>query len=205
MNQVEKTGTTPETEVIKTEPSQQTPIDIELEKEKNKTEGRSEAEKAAFSLKKNAERAKELGIDPAEILGLKKKEVESSFSEDTVVTVGMLEKMRREQSQKSAIELAEAITDVKERELTIQYLKTRIVPTGDAEDDLRFARQAVNSIKNGQIAEEIARGTTPKNFSSGAGAPPAKTLTTPELTPSEQQFTRPPFNMTPEEIISKRQ
>lgn len=116
----------------------------------------------------------------------------------------MLEQMRRNETRKSAIELAESITDPKERELTIHYLQTRIVPSGDAQDDLRFARQAVNSVKNGQIAEEMVRGTMPKNFSSAAGAPARFTPTTPELTTAEQQFTRPPFNMTPEEIISKR-
>lgn len=201
MNQVENPGTTPEKEVT-TEPLPQTPIEVELEKEKSRSEGRSEAEKAAFSLKKNAERVKELGLDPAEILGVK---IEGQqISSDTPVTVGMLQQMRREETKKSAIELAENISDPKERELTIHYLQTRIVPSGDAQDDLRFARQAVNSVKNGQIAEEMARGTTPKNFSSAPGAPARSTPTTPELTQAEQQFTRPPFNMTPEEIISKR-
>lgn len=196
----ENPGTSPE--IITTEPLQQTPIEVELEKERNKTEGRSEAEKAAFSLKKNAERVKELGLNPADILGIRVED--QVITPDTPVTVGMLEQMRREDTKKTAIELAEGIEDPKERELTIHYLKTRIVPSGDAQDDLRFARQAVNSVKNGQIAEELARGTSPKNFSSGAGAPPKPTPATPELTPEELMFTRPPFNMTPQEVISKR-
>lgn len=194
-------GTVPADQLI-TEPSP-TPIEQEIQRESKRTEGRSEAEKAAFSLKKNAERARELGIDPAEILGFTQSQA-PTVDKDTPLTVGMYEEMQKTVSQKTSIELAESIADAKEKELTIYYLKNRIVPSGNPEEDLRFARHAVNSVKNSQIAEEVSRGTAPKNFSSGAGAPPKAAPTTPELTPAELMFTKAPFNMSVQEIIAKR-
>lgn len=194
----ETTGTEPET--IITEPSQD-PLEVELQRE-NKKEGRSEAEKAAFSLKKNLERAKELGVDVDQVLGIKIEE--KTIDKDAPLTVGMYEQMQREQGQKTSIQLAEGIQDEREKALVIQYLKTRIVPSGDAHDDLRFARLAVNSVKNGQLAEEMARSTSPKSFSSGAGAPAKSVAKEPELTAQEIQFTKPPFNMSVAEIIAAR-
>lgn len=199
---VETPGTTPET--INNEPLP-TPLEQEIERETKRSEGRTEAEKAAFSLKKNAERAKELGIDPAEVLGFSQaKPTAPVLDKDAPLTVGMYEQMQKNQGQKTAIQIAESITDLHERELTIKYLQTRIVPSGDPEDDVRFARQAVNSVKNGQIVEELSRATTPRTYGSGAGAPPNMTPKTPELTAEEQLFTKAPFNMTVAEVIAAR-
>lgn len=196
------TGTEPET--ITTEPSQ-TPIEQEIEREEKRNEGRSEAEKAAFSLKKNAERAKELGINVEEVLGITQTAPTAPIvDKSTPLTVEMYEQMERNRAQKTSIQLAEGITDEHERALVTQYLKTRIVPSGDPEDDLRFARHAVNSVKNGQIAEEMSRGTAPRNFGSGAGAPPKPPQKEPELTAEELLFTKPPINMTPAQIIAAR-
>lgn len=195
-NKVETAGTTPET--ITQEPSQ-TPVQAELEREKGKTV-RTEAEKAAFALQKNAERAKELGIDPAEVLGLKR----TQEPVGTVVTVEMLEAREKEKAHKSALQMAEEISDEHERELTKNYLKNRIVPSGDPNEDLRFARLAVNSVKSGQIAEELARGGTARTHVSGAGAPPKQVNKEPELDATELAFTRPPWNMTKAQIIAKR-
>lgn len=189
----ETTGTEPET--INNEPSQD-PLDVEIER--TKKEGRSEAEKAAFSLKKNAERAKELGIDPAEILGLKKEEPKDN---DEVP-----EWYKKEQSKanaKTALELADSIEDPKEREL-VQIALNSVVTSGTPEERLRVARGYVNSVRNGQLVEEISRAGTPKHFSSGTGAPAKPAAKKPELTPQEQQFTKPPFNMTPAQIIAAR-
>jgi len=127
-----------------------------------------------------------------------------TVDKDAPLTVGMYEQMQKNQSQQTSIQLAEQITDPHERELTIKYLQTRIIPSGDAEDDLRFARQAVNSVKNGQIVEEISRTTAARTHSSGAGAPANPTPKPVELTPEEQQFTRAPFNMTVAEVIAAR-
>lgn len=200
----ETTADTPGTapEIVTTEPLQ-TALEQEIERENKRGEGRSEAEKAAFSLKKTAERMKELGLDPAEVLGLSQVAM-PIVDKDAPLTVGMYEQMQKDRSQKTAIELAEEITDQHERALTISYLKTRIVPSGDPEDDIRFARQAVNSVKNSQIVEEISRSVKPKNFSSGASAPAMKVSIEPELSTDELMFTKPPFNMTRAEIISKR-
>lgn len=196
----ETSGTAPGTVI--TEPLQN-PIEQEIAREAKRTEGRTEAEKAAFSLKKNAERARELGIDPAEVLGFSKEQA-PTIDKDAPLTVAMYEQMQRNSSQKTAIELAEGITDPHERALTIQYLTNRIVPSGDPQDDVRFARQAVNSVKNGQIVEEIARKSAPTNFSSGAGVPPKQNAQPAELTQAEQMFTRPPFNMTAQQVIAAR-
>jgi len=195
----ETTGTEPET--INNEPLQ-TPLEQEIERENKRGGERTEAEKAAFSLKKNAERAVELGLDPKAILGIEQSP--NVVDKDAPMTVGMYEEIQKNNAQKSAIEIAESIPDQRERELAIQYLKTRIVPSGDPYEDVRFARLAVNSVKNGQIVEEVSRTTPAKHFSSGAGAPANQTPKEPELTSAEQLFTKAPFNMTPAEIISKR-
>jgi len=191
----ENAGTVPEN--ITQEPSQ-TPVEQELEREQGKL-NRTPEEKAAFSLRKNAESVAALGLDPAEILGFKP--VPTS-EKDTPVTVGMLEDMRKEAASKTAFDLAESIEDTNERELTKSYLE-RIKPSGDAQEDLRFARLAVNSVKNGQIVEEVARREVPRSFGSGAGAPPPVERSQ-ELTPQEMQFMQKPFNLTKEEIIAKR-
>lgn len=199
--QVEETpGTTPETII---EAPSQTPIEQELDRE-NKVQ-RTEADKAAFSLRKNAERAKELGIDPAEVLGFTQKPKGlDEYNEDTPVTVGMLEKLTKERGLKSAIELADEIPDQHERALTKKYLEERVKPSGDPYEDLRFARLAVNSVKNSQIAEEITRASQPRSAPSGAGAPPKPQEREPEFTAQELGFMRPPFNMTKEDIMKAR-
>lgn len=198
----ETTGTAPET--ITTTPVQ-TPIEQEIARETNRTEGRTEAEKAAFSLKKNLERAKELGVDVNEVLGIQAPvTAPTTLEKDTPLTVGMYEEMQKAQGQKTALELAQNIPDQNERDLVITYLKTRIVPSGDAQEDVRFARLAVNSIKNGQIAEELGRKTTPATHVSSSGAPLTTTETEPELTALEQQFTKQPFNMSVADIVKLR-
>lgn len=187
----------PEAEITQ-EPSQD-PIDQAIEREKAQTKNFTEAEKAAFNLRKNAERAKELGVDVEEVIGIRK---ETTTTDDGDVPE-WFKKHQASQSRKTAVELAESIEDPKERELVKLYLK-RVVPSEDPREDLRFARQAANATKNEQIMEEIGRKSTPGAFASGAGAPAAKKPVTPELTPQEQLFTRAPFNMTAAEIIAKR-
>lgn len=194
------TPATPETPIIV---PPQTPIEQELEKEKGKTT-RTEAEKAAHALQKNAERAKELGLDPAAVLGITPSATPNGIPAGTVVTVEMLEQRERERGQKTALELANEIADPHERELTKTYLQNRIVPSGDPHEDLRFARLAVNSVKSGQIAEELARGGKPVAHASAPGAPAPVTPKEQELTAEELAFTRAPFNLSKEEILAKR-
>lgn len=180
------------------EPLQADPIKTELERVQK--QGRTEAEKATFTLKKNAERAKQLGIDPAQVLGLGDKEVDKSAP----VTVGMLEEIEKNRAQKSALQLADTITDENERELTKHYLSTRIVPSEDPAADLKLARGMVNSVKNAQILEEEARRTGAKGHSSGPGAPQKKNENAGELTATEIPYMKAPWNMTKEAIIAAR-
>lgn len=176
-------------------------VKTELERVRRK-EPKTEAEKAAFALKKNAERAKELGLDPAAILGV----VAPVIAEDdnAPVTIGMLRKLDAEKSQKTALEMANEITNENERELTKVYLQTRIVPSGNPQEDLKMARALVNSVKNGQIAEEINRRGNP-SIHGGGGAPirhddPAGFTPTDE----ESKMMRPPFSLSKEKILEVR-
>lgn len=183
------------------ETAQQDPLKKELEKVQNT--GKTEAEKAQFSLKKNAERVRELGGDPASILGIKS-EVKEETDDDKPLTRGEYKKLLASQSAKTALQLADEIQDTPERELVKHYLENRIVPSGNPQEDIRDARRMVNSIKNEQIIQEQARRTSSKNHSSASGAPLRTTQAEPELTPSEILFMRPPFKMTKEEILKAR-
>lgn len=182
----------------KEETSSLDPVQAELEKEQRRG-GHTEAEKAAFSLKKTAERLKELGGDPAAILGV----TTPSEEDNAPVTVGMLRKIEAERAQKTALQQAEDIPDVNERELTKHYLATRIVPSGDPAADLRMARSLVNAVKNTQIIEETQRKTdAPKHATGGGGrskAPEDEFVATAE----EASFMRS-FGLTKEQVIAAR-
>jgi len=188
--------TTPTSEVI-----EQDPLKEELERV-TKNQGRSEAEKAAFSLKKTAERLKELGGDPLSVIQPEYDEEEEE--DEKPVTIGMLKKLRQEESLKTSIQLANDIEGETERELTIFHLNNSIKSTGNPQEDLRLARAIVNSSRNGKIVEELSRKSEPKTFSSSAGAPANVTPQTEELTEAELQFTKPPFNLTKEQVLKSR-
>lgn len=183
------------TETITQEPSQETSA---VEKELNEVTGKSKytpEEKAAFNLKKNAELAESLGINVEEVIGLKKPEANSDIPE-------WYRKLEAEKAQKTALELADDIENEHERAL-VKHALENVITGGSPTERLRVARGYVNSVKNGQVAEELARKGTPSSGSS-AGAPAPKKPTEIELTPQEEPFTKPPFNMTKAEIISKR-
>lgn len=148
----------------------QDPVKQELDRV-NKKETRTEKEKAAYSLKKNAERAKELGIDPLEVLGLKPDQ--SSDDENAPVTVGMLKKLQAETAQKTALQLAdERVQNEHDRELTRYHLEHSIKPSGDAEADFKKALSIVSAVRNEKILEDLAvRTGTPKSASTASGAP----------------------------------
>src|ERR1035437_4865765 len=107
---VEKKEVTPaseekvETKVEETKvETEQDPLKTELERvQKSKY---SDEEKAEFTFKKQAERLKALGKDPASILGIEKDEDE----DDTLLTVGMLKKMQQETASKTALQQADEI------------------------------------------------------------------------------------------------
>lgn len=177
------------------------PLKIELERVRGKE--RTELEKAVFSLKKTADRVKELGGKPEEIFGVPNGKIETTSEDDAPVTVGMLKKLELERAEKSAIQLAAGIQDESERELIIHHLKNTIRSTGNPEEDFRLAYSIVNSVKNAQMAEEIARRTSPKTHSSGSGAPARKDEDA-ALTQEELLFMTPPFSLTKEQIIAAR-
>ncbi len=198
---VEQTDLTSEPAEIE-ETIEQDPLKTELEKVQ-KIAGRSELEKAQFSLKKNAERLKELGGDPTSILGVQDI-IEDSNDDDAPVTMGMLKKMQMESATKTAKQLADEISDETERELVKYYLENRVVPSGNPKQDLEDARGIVNAKKNAQILEEVARKTTARTHSNSTSAPLKSEPEQPDLTKEEMQFMRPPFNMTKEQILKTR-
>lgn len=178
---------------------EQDPLKIELEKVKQS--GRTEKEKAEFSLRKNAERLKELGGNPASILGVDN--TESNDEDDAPVTLGMLKMLQSQQAKKTALELANEITNDAERELTREYLTNRIISTGNPQEDLKLARGLVNAIKNKQILEQANIKPQAKRTSSNGGSAPY-VKEEEELSPEEMSFMKPPFNLTKEAIIKSR-
>lgn len=163
---------------------------------------RTEREKAEYSLKKNAERLAELGGNPAEVLGSPKLKIDESLSDDTPVTVGSLREIQRQDSKKTALELAEKIEDKDERERVTEILN-RLTPSNNPQADLALARGSVNSSKNAQIAEEAQRIAEAKRSGSGSGAP-ARIEEVFEPTAEEASMMRAPFNLTKDEVIAAR-
>lgn len=171
------------------EPSQ---IDTELDKAKEK---KSELEKALFSRKKIDQRIKELGGEV---------ETKPTDEDDKPVTLGMLKKIQQDTTKKTALQLADSIEDKEQRDLVKSYLENRIVPSGDANADFRFALAAVSSLKNAEIATELGRKGKAKPFSSASGVD-AKRQEVFEPTAEEKKFMSPPFNLTEEHIKKARQ
>ena len=177
--------------------SQDDPLKKELEDiDKGKTTY-TKRERLNFEKKKIDEQLgvidKEEGITP-----------DTEITDTTPVTVGMLDKREREQSKKTALNMAEAIEDEDERKLVIHYLKNRIVPSGNSESDLRLARSVVNSLRNSQIAQEMDRKRDPNEHQSSSGAPATHEK---EFTPTIEElvFMKPPYNLKKEDIIKARE
>jgi len=188
---------TPSTEPIITDPSVESPLDVEIARHKE-TIVRTEPEKAAFTLQKNAERARELGLDPVEVLGLKKQDG------GTPMTVEMYEELQKKNASQSALQLAESsIEDPKELELTKIYLENKVKPSGNPAEDLRTARLMVNAVRTAQIAEIKATAGTPKTHVSAPGAPASQPKQDAELTKDEIQ-TMQAFKLTKEQVIASR-
>lgn len=171
----------------------QTALESELEKA-NKGK-RSKVDKLLYSKRRIEEQLAELGGGD---------QPEPTDEDDNKpVTVGMLKKIRQDESKKTSLEMAENITDAKERELVVHYLKTKVVPSDDPSEDLRFALAAVNSLKNAQIASELGRKTNPKTYSSAPGSS-ARVEEPFEPTPEEAAYMKPPFNLSKEKILQAR-
>lgn len=188
--------TSEETQIVEEDP-------LKVELERVQRTGKTEAEKAAFSLKKNADRAKELGVDVDEVLG--RKQVDDIDDEDNKpVTIGMLKKIQQDNASKSALQLADEIGNESERELTKFHLQNSIRSTGNPTEDIRLARALVNAAKNSQVIEEMIRKTDARTHSNSSSVNTLKEETPLELSPQEKQFLGKPFNMTQVQIIAAR-
>jgi len=191
-DQTEETGGTEETR--QTQEPLQDPIQEELEKVKRKGEGKTELERAIFKKQQIEKRIAELGGDSGD--------VESDFDEDKPVTVKMLREMEEQKAQKTSLQLAEEIENEHERELTKYYLSNTIKSSGNPSEDYKMARALVNSKKNSQIAEEIARRPVAKQFSSATSG---ATRYEGEFTPTEEEARLMKWGgLTKEEVIASR-
>ena len=181
--------------------TEQDPLKTELERVQNKSKY-SEKEKAEHSLKKNAERLKELGGDPTDILGIK---VETpNEDDDTPLTIGTWRKMQQETTAKTALQSADEIQNETERELVKYHLQNTIKSTGIPSEDLKLARALVNAVKNTQIIEETTRKTPAKTHSNSSGVD-GKQEKEVIYTPDELAFMKPPFNASPADIMAARE
>ena len=139
----------------------------------------------------------EMGVNPDEV-------DPPSLGDDEVLTVGKMKELERQKSQQTALELANNLEDSTERDAVKVYLSTRLIPSGNAQEDLRLALTIVHSERNGQIAQEVARKTAPKQHPTGGGAPARKPDAEFVPTPEELRFMAPPFNMTKDHVLAAR-
>jgi hypothetical protein len=195
---LENTDLTPGSDEGKTPEPSQDPVKTELDEVERRKGGKTEAEKAAFSLKKTAERIVELGGDPKQILGIALPE---EVDETAPMTVGQYKKFEAEKSMRTAEQMAEDITDPHERQLTVEYL-ARVKPSGNPQEDLRFARLAVNSVKSGMIVEELGRRSLGGHSTSSGG--PARKADEPFVPTEEEAKFMATFKLTPEQVIAAR-
>lgn len=163
---------------------------------------RTEKEKAEFALKKNAERLAELGGDPAETLNIRQTAFNSELDDNTPLTIGSFKEMQKKDAQKSALQMANELPE-DERDEVRSLLETRIVPSGNAEEDLRLARAAVNATHNAKIAEHISNRVSPKKTAAG-GSSDSKVGEEFVPTPEEARFMQAPYNLTKEQVLAAR-
>lgn len=169
------------------------PIKAELEKINKRKEGRTEEEKAEYTFKNIAKRLKDLGRDPAELLGVKAREEEVIDDEDKPLTKKDLESFLSQVNkpkEKTATELAyEKIQDENQRELALYYLDNVIKPSGNSDEDLRNAQAMVNAVRNQKVLEMQALKPEAKILNSARSIEINKTNTnTIELSPEEKMI-----------------
>lgn len=124
--------------------------------------------------------------------------------DDKPLTLGDLKRMDAAKATQTALELANAISDPVERELVKHHIQNTIRPSGNSQIDLDNARAIVNQKKNAEILSESERRGKPKAHSSAGGAPETEIPKDRELTAAELKFTRPPFNLSKEDILKQR-
>lgn len=154
---------------------------------------RTPEEIAAYNLQKKAEDAKALGLDPKKILGVEPEtEVPAWYKQE-----------KAKEAQQTALQMADSVADAETKEKVKELLKSRIVPSGNPEQDFRDALGLASSGKNKQIIEEISRYTAPRTVATGGNIPPKFEE---EFLPTEQEriFMAPPYNVSKEKIIEAR-
>lgn len=175
---------------------EQDPLKQELKRVETR-KGRSELEQALYKRNQLDMKIKELG-------GEIKEPVEDDEDEKPL-TRGEFKRMQQETAQKTALELAEKITNESERELAKFHLQNTIRSTGNAQEDLDLALGLVNAAKNRQILEETNRKPESSSRTSGVGAPAnAGSQANVEYTLDEAMMMRPPFNLTREQVLEAR-
>lgn len=175
-------------------------LKTELEKARQQSKY-TEKEKAEHALKANAKRAKELGLDPASVLGIDGKVEE--IDEDT--PPAWFVKHESKKATDTALQLADEVQNETERELIKHHLSSTF-KSGDAKKDFSDARLFVNALKNKQIIEEQQRKIQAKNNSSGGGIPPKEENLdeNEELTLEELKLMKLAPKMTKAQILSAR-
>lgn len=165
---------------------------------------KTEKEKAEFSLRKNAERLAELGGNPAETLNIRPQiTLDADLDDNKPLTVKDFRELQKKDAHKTALQLADELPD-NERDEVKALLESRIVPSGNADDDLRLARAAVNATHNAQIAAHISQRFAPKQTAAG-GSSDAHIESDFTPTPEEAQFMKAPYNVPKEKILAARQ
>ena len=190
--------------VVETKTTEETQ-ESQVPSQDRKESGYTEEEKAAFNLKKAAEKARSLGQDPTEVLGIKPQmKINENLSDDTPLTVGAFRQIQKQDAQKTALDMVDTIENELEREAVREALQHRVKPSGNAQSDFDFARSAVNTARTTQIAQEQNRKTQPSRTASG-GSAPGKSENHFEPSAEEAVFMAPPYNLTKEQIIANRQ
>lgn len=156
---------------------------------------RTPEEIAAFNLKKKAEDAKAIGLDPKKVLGI--------VEEDPNEPPAWYKQEKAKEAKQTALQMADSIADADTKEKVKQFLETRIVPSGNPEQDFRDALGLASSAKNKQVIEEISRYTAPRTVAAGGDLPPRFDE---EFVPTEaeKQMMRLSPTLTKEKILEAR-
>lgn len=178
-------------------------VAVTEEKEPQAPSQKTEKEKAEFTLRKNAERLAQLGGNPADALNIRPTiNLDSELDDDKPLTVKDFRELQKKDAHKTSLQLAEELPE-SERDEVVTLLQDNIIPSGDAEKDLRIARAAVNATHNAQIAEHISNRVAPKTTAAGGSS---NAVVTEEFVPTAEEsvFMRPPYNTPKEKIIAAR-
>lgn len=166
---------------------------------------RTEKDKVTFNLKRQAERAKEVGVDPAEVLGFKPRvevPAETEDDDNKPLTRKDLREMQKQDARKSAEQMAQTLTDETERAAVLEELRF-VVPSGDAQADFRRAQSIANAAKNAKIAEEAQRKTGAARTAAGGSSP--SNTSTEEFEPTEDEAKlMKNFGISKEKVIEAR-